>query len=65
PGTEKYTAIANSNIIKTLKKAFGAPAELDVNTVTAADLKAGAEAYIRSIGLSDAELAALKANLAK
>lgn len=65
PGTEKYAAIANSNIIKSLCQAFNAPADLDLNAVTAADLQAGAVAYMKSIGLSDAEIAALQANLAK
>ena len=64
-GTEKYEAIANSNIIKTLKTAFGVPADYDISSVTAADLQYGAEAYIKAIGLTDAEVAALKANLAK
>ncbi len=63
PGTEKYEAIANSNIIKTLKAAFGVPADYDISAVTAADLQYGAEQYIKAIGLSDAEIAALKANL--
>lgn len=63
PGTDKYEAIANSNIIKTLKSAFGVPSDYDISAVTAADLQYGAEQYIRSIGLSDAEIEALKANL--
>ena len=63
PGTEKYEAIANSNIIKTLKVAFHVAADYDVSAVTTADLQYGAEQYIKSIGLSDAEIAALKANL--
>ena len=57
PGTDKYDAIANSNIIKSLQTAFG------VEDLFAADLAAEAAAYIREIGLSDAELAALKGNL--
>ena len=53
----RYAPIANSNIIKTLSTAFG------VANLSTADLAAGAEAYIKGIGLSDAEIAALKANL--
>ena len=57
PGTEKYDAIAASNIIKSLQTAFG------IEDLYTADLAAEAAAYIREIGLSDGELAALKANL--
>ncbi len=57
-GTEKYTAIAESNIIKSLKNAFG------VADLNKADLAAEAAKYMKKIGLSDAEIAALKANLA-
>lgn len=57
-GTEKYEAIANSNIIKTLKNAFG------VEDLAKADLAAEAAEYIKEIGLSDTEIAALKKNLA-
>ena len=55
---KKYESIANSNIIKTLKTAF------EVDDLTTADLAAEAEAYIKSIGLTDAEITNLKANLA-
>ena len=58
PGTDKYTAIANSNIVKSLQTAFG------VEDLYTADLAAEAAAYIREIGLNDTELAALKGNLA-
>lgn len=57
PGTEKYTAIANSNIIKSLQTAFG------VADLSTADLKSGAVGYMKAIGLTDAEIAALTANL--
>ena len=57
PGTEKYDAIAKSNIIKSLQQAFG------VADLATADLKAGATAYFKAIGLTDAELASLAANL--
>lgn len=57
PGTEKYTAIANSNIIKSLQAAFG------VTDLAAADLKSEAADYLKAIGLSNAEISALIANL--
>lgn len=57
PGTEKYTAIAESNIIKALTQAFG------VEDLTAADLKAEATEYLTAIGLTGEEIAALSANL--
>ena len=53
----RYDTIANGNIIKTLQKAFG------VSDLKSADLAAEAEKYFKAIGLSDAELAALKTNL--
>ncbi len=56
-GSEQYNAIAESNIIKSLSRAFG------VEDLSAADLQAGAEAYLKEIGLTDEEIAALKANL--
>lgn len=56
-GTEKYNAIAQSNIVKTLKNAFG------VEDLAKADLAAEAAEYIVSIGLSNAEVAQLRANL--
>ena len=55
---ETLAAIANSNIIKTLKTAFG------VEDLQTADLAAEAEEYVASIGLTADEIAALKANLA-
>ena len=55
---ETLDAIADSNIIKTLQRAF------DVEDLKAADLAAEAEAYIKELGLTDQEIAALKANLA-
>jgi len=56
-GTEKYNAIAQSNIVKTLKNAFG------VEDLAKADLASEAAEYIVSIGLSNAEVAQLRANL--
>ena len=58
-GSEKYDAIANSNIIKTLQKTF------NVTDLATADLQECATAYFKSIGLTDTELAALTANLTK
>ena len=58
-GTEKYNAIAASNIEKSLKAAFGVA---DLNT---ADLAAKAEAYLSDIGLGKDEIVTLKANLAR
>ena len=55
---ETLDAIARSNIIKTLKTAF------EVEDLTAADLAAEAEEYVKAIGLTDDEIAALKTNLA-
>lgn len=56
-GSEKYTAILESNIVKTLKNAFG------VDNLETADLKAEATAYLKEIGLTDAEIAKLAENL--
>lgn len=56
-GSEKYTAIAQSNIIKTLQAAFG------VADLSKADLQKGAKDYMKAIGLTDGEIAALMTNL--
>ena len=56
-GSEKYEAIANSNIIKSLKKAFG------VDDLKTADLQAEAVGYLKEIGLTNTEIAALAQNL--
>ncbi len=56
-GDERYDIIAESNIGKSLRRAFG------VTDLGSADLAALAEEYIKGIGLSDSELAALKRNL--
>ena len=53
PGSEKYDAIAESNIIKSLKLAF------DVEDLTTADLAAEAEEYLLGIGLTADEVEAL------
>ena len=58
-GSEKYAAIAKSNIIKSLGRAF------DVSDLAVADLREEAAEYIREIGLTDAEIAALRTNLSK
>lgn len=56
-GSRKYDAIAQANIIKTLKTAFGIS---DLNDV---DLAACAENYLISIGMSTDQISRLKANL--
>ncbi len=56
-GSEKYNAFAESNIIKSLQQAFG------VADLAAADLKAEAAEYLKAIGLTDSETAALRTNL--
>ena len=56
-GTEKYTAILNSNIVKSLKNAFG------VDNLETADLKKEATEYLKEIGLTDAEIEQLRTNL--
>lgn len=58
-GTEKYDAIAQSNIIKTLQNAFG------VEDLASADLAKEAAEYMKALGLNDAEIAKLKTNLCK
>ena len=57
PGTEKYDAIANSNIVKSLQTAFG------VADIYAADLAAEAIAYLSELGLSSTEITKLMLNL--
>lgn len=56
-GSEKYDAIANSNIRKSLQAAFG------ISTIAGADLAKEAAEYLTDIGLTSAEINALKANL--
>lgn len=53
----RYNKICENNILATLSDAFG------TDDLSAADLAECAERYIKSIGLSDAEVAALKSNL--
>lgn len=57
PGTDKYHAIADSNIVKTLQLAF------DVTDLSGVNMAAEAEEYLMSIGLNADEISALKANL--
>lgn len=59
-GSEQYEAVKNSNIVSILRTIAGLDKSADVSAV---DLASAAEAYIKGIGLTDAELAALKANL--
>ena len=56
-GTDKYNAIANSNIIKSLCNAFG------IADLYTADLAAEAYAYAQEIGVSEEQIAAVKKNL--
>lgn len=59
-GTEKYDAVVNSNIVKTLETAFG------VEDLFTADLAAEAEAFaVEELALSQEDVAALKAKLGK
>lgn len=55
--SEKYTAIAESNIVKTLETAFG------VESLETADLQAESEEYMRQLGLTDGQIGKLKENL--
>ena len=57
PGTEKYAAIAESNIIKSLEQAFG------VTDLANADLQSGAVEYMKAIGLTQEEIWDLTANI--
>ncbi len=58
-GTDKYEAIAASNIEKSLKAAFG------VSDLATANLSQEAGKYLMGIGLTSGEIATLKANLSK
>ena len=59
-GTEKYDAVVNSNIVKTLVTAFGA------EDIYAADLAMEAEAFVmEELGLTQEEVSALKIKLGK
>ena len=55
----RYNTILESNIVKTLCKAF------DVTDLKAADLSVCAEAYLTRIGMNADEIASLKANLSE
>ena len=59
-GSDQYEAVKNSNIVSILRTIAGVDKSVDVSTI---DLAKAAEAYIASLGLTDAELASLKANL--
>ncbi|MBE5859291.1 MAG: LysM peptidoglycan-binding domain-containing protein [Butyrivibrio sp.] len=54
---ERYNSILTSNIEKSLKRAFG------VEDIKTADLSAKASEYLKSTGITDEEIAALKQNL--
>ena len=58
PGTEKYEAVVNSNIVKALEAAFG------VEDIFSVDLAQEAEAFLmEDLGLSQEEVEALKGKL--
>ena len=59
PGTATYDAVRSGHIEKSLSLNLG------VNDIYTADLAAAAEKYLLSIGLTDADIAALKAVLAR
>lgn len=59
-GTEQYDKIADTNILATLREIAGLEKGADL---AGADLEAAAAAYIRALGLSDAEIEALEAAL--
>lgn len=56
-GSEKYEAIAQSNIVKTLQTAF------QVEDLQKADLRDEAEEYMQQIGVSEDHIRQLKSNL--
>lgn len=61
-GSAQYEAVKNSNIVSILTTISGAEKGTDLSTI---DLKAAALAYLKGIGLTDADCDALQANLAK
>lgn len=61
-GSEQYEAVKNSNIVSILTTITGAEKGADLS---GADLIAAATAYVKAIGLTEEEISALKAGLAK
>lgn len=59
PGTDMYTMLADANIRKTLPSAF------DMETLEDPNLSEKAEAYLKSIGLTDEKLQILREKLGK
>lgn len=57
PGTEQYDAIAAGNIQKTLAGAFG------MESIFEGDLQQAAVDYLKSVGLTEEEIAAVQAKL--
>ena len=57
PSETRYQAIANGNIVRTLTRLFEVP------DLSSTDLSYCAERFFHTIGLSDQEIAALRANL--
>lgn len=62
PDSEQYNAVKNSNIVSILSSITGISDRAALPTVNLAD---AAAAYLKKIGLTDAECAALRANLSK
>ncbi|MGN0906636.1 MAG: tyrosine-protein phosphatase [Bullifex sp.] len=61
-GSDQYNAVKTSNIDTILQLIAGVGKDADLFSV---DLRSGAEAYVKSIGLTDAEIASLRANLSR
>lgn len=61
-GSEQYEAVKGSNIVSILNTITGTAKGADLSKV---DLTAAAAAYVKSIGLSEGEIAALRENLSK
>ena len=63
PDGDRYPAIANSNIVKSLAVAFGIPAVNNAETIEGVDLAAAAENYLLGIGVSAEDIAKVRENL--
>ena len=58
PGDAKYDSVVSNNLNKVLSRAFG------INDIENAPLNRIAEDYLKGLGLTDGEIASLRANLA-
>ena len=63
PGSPRYEAIMNGNIVTSLKDAFTFKKKDKKKDLSTRDLAKCAAKYFKKIGLTDAELKALRANL--